>query len=58
MNNRGGKRSGAGRKPAPFRTKTKQVRGVPTELFDAMKKVPDLQKKTIEFWQSLVVIEK
>ena len=56
MKKSGGKRTGAGRKPAPIKTKTKQVLGVPIELFEKLKSIKDLSKLTIEFWQSLTVV--
>ena len=56
MKNSGGKRIGAGRKHASIKTKTKQVRGVPIELFEKLKSIKDLSKLTIKFWQSLTVI--
>lgn len=50
---RGGKRQGAGRKPRLEKTKTKQFRGIPIELFEKLKKVKKLRDQTINFWLSL-----
>lgn len=53
--NRGGKRPGSGRKPHACKVKTKQVRGVPVELFEKLHKIKRLQKLTIEFWFNLTI---
>lgn len=59
MKNSGGKRQGAGRKPSTVKTKKKQVRGVPVDLFLAIQKIDKefFRTKTIEFWQSLTLVQ-